>query len=62
MSNNITVRHLNGKLHDGKLDNGDKVYCIHFNKQFAYIPWFRYITDLPSSAQTHAQVSTRDKK
>jgi len=45
MSNNITVKHLNGKLHDhfifkmsagGKLDNGDKVYCIHCNKKFAY--------------------------
>ena len=70
MLNNIYVKHLNGKLHNhfifkmsanGKLDNGDKVYCIHCNKTIC-LAWFKYFTDLPSSAQTHAQVSARDKK
>lgn len=42
---NVAVKHLSGKLSkhfifkltaDGKVDDGDKVYCLHCNKQFAF--------------------------
>ncbi|BFZ13786.1 hypothetical protein BsWGS_16825 [Bradybaena similaris] len=42
---NVSVKPLRGKLSkhfvfkltaDGKVDGGDKIYCIHCNKQFAY--------------------------
>ncbi|XP_065650273.1 E3 SUMO-protein ligase ZBED1-like [Hydra vulgaris] len=42
---NVSVKHLNGKLSkhfvfklnaDGKVDEGDKIYCVHCNKQFAF--------------------------
>ena len=42
---NVAVKHLSGKLSkhfvfkltaDGKVDGGDKVYCVHCNKQFAF--------------------------
>lgn len=42
---NVSVKPLRGKLSkhfvfkltaDGKVDDGDKIYCIHCNKQFAY--------------------------
>ncbi|XP_065658159.1 E3 SUMO-protein ligase ZBED1-like [Hydra vulgaris] len=42
---NVSVKHLTGKLSkhfvfklnaDGKVDEGDKIYCVHCNKQFAF--------------------------
>ena len=42
---NVSVKHLTGKLRkhfvfklnaDGKVDEGDKIYCVHCNKQFAF--------------------------
>ena len=42
---NVAVKHLSGKLNkhfvfkltaDGTVDGGDKVYCVHCNKQFAF--------------------------
>ncbi|XP_077309863.1 E3 SUMO-protein ligase ZBED1-like [Lithobates pipiens] len=42
---NVAVKHISGKLSkhfifrltaDGKVDDGNKVYCIHCNKQFAF--------------------------
>ena len=45
MANNDNVKHLSGKLSDhfafkvnadGKVEDGDKINCLHCNKQFAY--------------------------
>ena len=43
--NNVAVKHFSGKLSKhfvyklnalGKVGDGDKVYCVHCNKQFAF--------------------------